>query len=60
MGQFRRFMLPTEYWKAGAMGTRRVRGGALLVTAAALGLAVGCSNGGAGGAANASQVEDRS
>ena len=37
------------------MGTRRVRGRALLVTAVALGLAAGCSN--AGGTANASQVE---
>jgi NitT/TauT family transport system substrate-binding protein len=38
------------------MGTRRVRRGAILVTAAALGLAAGCSNGG-GGAGNASRVE---
>ena len=37
------------------METRRVRGGALLVTAVALGLAAGCSNG--GGAANASRAE---
>ena len=37
------------------MGTRRVRGGALLVTAVALALAAGCSNG--GGAANGSGLE---
>jgi len=37
------------------MGTRRVRGGALLVTAVALALAAGCSNG--GGAANGSRLE---
>ena len=37
------------------MGTRRVRGGALLVTAVALALAAGCSNGGS--AANGSRLE---
>jgi NitT/TauT family transport system substrate-binding protein len=37
------------------MGTIRVRGGALLVTAVALALAAGCSNG--GGAANGSRLE---
>jgi len=37
------------------MGTRRVRGRALLVTGVALGLAAGCSNG--GGAANGSRLE---
>src|SRR6266567_3165339 len=46
---------PAPQERVGAMGTRNIRGRALLVAVVALTLAVGCSSG--GGAAEASRVE---